>query len=333
MQAQRNQQPMAALIGDRRKGAEPATPPDSAPAGEPSPAKVPTPNRPPAWRRRLERIGSRVTSHRAVAQLLATMAAANEAAAPLFAAALAFSTMFAIIPLALLLAGVLGWLVDDPVQRSALLAELVSYLPPLADVLEQSLEGAVQQRGALSIVGLVGLIWGSSAFYGGLDEVMRRIFPGGGIRGELSRRARGVAAILILIALIVGTISLSSLWAILDRVTRSLGLLGWAPPAIALGVMVLVVLAVYLFVPTKPPSWRAALWPAIVAGVAIGALTNLFSLLTPLLIGGMSGFGVIATVFGALVWLNLSYQVLLFGAAWARVRRDREESRSLIVGA
>jgi uncharacterized BrkB/YihY/UPF0761 family membrane protein len=42
---------------------------------------------------------------------------------------------------------------------------------------------------------------------------------------------------------------------------------------------------------------------------------------------------VIATVFGALVWLNLSYQVLLFGAAWARVRRDREESRSLIVGA
>jgi len=38
----------------------------------------------------------------------------------------------------------------------------------------------------------------------------------------------------------------------------------------------------------------------------------------------MSGFGVIAAVFGALVWLNLSYQILLYGAAWARVRRDRQ---------
>ncbi len=261
------------------------------------------------------------------------MAAANEAAAPLFAAALAFSTMFAIIPLALLLAGVLGWLIEDPEQRSALLAQLVSYLPPLADVLEESLEGAVRARGALSIIGIVGLLWGSSAFYGGLDEVMRRIFPGGGVRGELSRRARGVGAILILIALIVGTISLSSLWALLDRVAGRLGLISVLPPLIALGVMVIVVLAVYLFVPTKPPSWRAALFPAIVAGVAIGLLTNLFSVLTPLLIGGMAGFGVIATVFGALVWLNFSYQVLLFGAAWARVRRDLEESRSGVVSA
>jgi uncharacterized BrkB/YihY/UPF0761 family membrane protein len=99
-------------------------------------------------------------------------------------------------------------------------------------------------------------------------------------------------------------------------------------PAIALAVMILVVLALYRLVPTAPPSLRAALPAAIVAGVGIGLLTNLFSLLAPLLIGGLSGFGVVATVFGALVWLNLSYQILLFGAAWARVRRDREQAAS-----
>jgi membrane protein len=332
MRAQKSRNPTPPDPARQRPGAPAATPPDSPSVKTPR-TEVPLPNRTPAWRRNIERITSRITSNRLVAQLLATMAAANEAAAPLFAAAMAFSTMFAIIPLALLLAGVLGWLIDDPTQRSALLAQLVSYLPPLADVLEQSLEGAVRQRGALSIVGIVGLLWGSSAFYGGLDEVMRRIFPGGSIRGELSRRARGVAAILILILLIVGTVSLSSLWALLDEVAGSLGLLSVLPPVIAIGVMILVALAVYLFVPTAPPSWRAALLPAIFAGAAIGVLTNLFSVLTPLLIGGMSGFGVIATVFGALVWLNLSYQVLLYGAAWARVRRDREESRSGVVGA
>ena len=57
---------------------------------------------------------------------------------------------------------------------------------------------------------------------------------------------------------------------------------------------VLVVLAIYRLVPTAPPSLRAALPPAILAGVGIGLLTNLFGLLAPLLIGGLSGFGVIA---------------------------------------
>ena len=78
--------------------------------------------------------------------------------------------------------------------------------------------------------------------------------------------------------------------------------------------------------PTAPPSLRAAFWPSVLTGIGIGLLTNLFSLLAPLLIGGIAGFGVIATIFGALVWLNLSYQILLWGAAWARVRRDRERN-------
>ena len=36
---------------------------------------------------------------------------------------------------------------------------------------------------------------------------------------------------------------------------------------------------------------------------------------------------VIATVFAALIWLNFSYQILLYGAAWARIRRDAEIRR------
>ena len=129
------------------------------------------------------------------------MDAANEAAAPLFAAALAFATLFAVIPLILLVAGVIGWLVQDPVQREALLDQLVNLIPPLADLFEQTLDNLAQASGTLSIIGLIGLLWGSSSFYGALDEVMRRIFPGGGIRDPIVRRIRGVLAILILVGL------------------------------------------------------------------------------------------------------------------------------------
>jgi membrane protein len=276
-------------------------------------------------RARVDALVTGITGHRRVRPVLDVINTANDTGATLFAAALAFGTMFAFIPLVLLVSGVIGWLIEDPLQRASLLDQLISYVPPLADFFRSSLEGAVAGRGALSIIGLIGLLWGASAFYGVLDEVMRRIFSGGGLRNEFSRRIRGFATIVILLLVIVGTVSLGGLWATLDELVGELSVWRYAAPLLSLVVMVLIALVVYLVVPTAPPSLRAAFWPAVAAGFGIGLLTNLFSLLAPLLIGGMAGFGVIATVFGALVWLNFSYQILLFGAAWARVRRDREQ--------
>jgi membrane protein len=276
-------------------------------------------------RARVDALVMGITGHRRVRPVLDVINTANDTGATLFAAALAFGTMFAFIPLVLLVSGVIGWLIEDPAQRASLLDQLISYVPPLADFFRSSLEGAVAGRGALSIIGLIGLLWGASAFYGVLDEVMRRIFSGGGLRNEFSRRIRGFATIVILLLVIVGTVSLGGLWAALDELVGELSVWRYAAPLLSLVVMVLIALVVYLVVPTAPPSLRAAFWPAVAAGFGIGLLTNLFSLLAPLLIGGMAGFGVIATVFGALVWLNFSYQILLFGAAWARVRRDREQ--------
>jgi membrane protein len=333
------------LPGEQTPAPPSPTPPPSPPARVPPPtleqaeaagpsgldlAQPPTDGPKPraAWRLRIDALIARITGNRYVVRVLGVMSIANEAGATLFAAALAFSTMFAVIPLVLLLAGVLGWLVEDPIQRRSLLDQLIGYVPPLADFFATSLEGVVRGRGALSIVGVVGLLWGASAYYGGLDEVMRRIFAGGGIRGELSRRARGVITIVVLVAIVLGTISLSGLWAMLDRLVGGLEIFRFVIPVLALAIMALVVLAVYVLVPTAPPSVRAALAPAIVAGLGIGVLTNLFSVLAPWLIGGLSGFGVIATVFGALIWLNFSYQILLYGAAWARLRRDREREQS-----
>lgn len=276
-------------------------------------------------RARVDALVTGITGHRRVRPVLDVIETANDTGATLFAAALAFGTMFAFIPLVLLVSGVIGWLIEDPAQRASLLDQLISYVPPLADFFRSSLEGAVAGRGALSIIGLIGLLWGASAFYGVLDEVMRRIFSGGGLRNEFSRRIRGFATIVILLLVIVGTVSLGGLWAALDELVGELSIWRYAAPLLSLVVMILIALVVYLVVPTAPPSLRAAFWPAVAAGFGIGLLTNLFSLLAPLLIGGMAGFGVIATVFGALVWLNFSYQILLFGAAWARVRRDREQ--------
>lgn len=280
------------------------------------------------WRGRVGRYSQVVVGNRTVTGVSAVVTAANDAGAPLFAAALAFSTMFATVPLLLLFSGVLGWLIEDPVARARLLADLVDRVPPLADVLADSLEGVVRTRATLSLVGLIGLIWAASNLYGSVDEVMRRLVPGGRARGFVERRVRGILAIVIIVALVVGAISLSSVWVIFGGTVTELAIAG---PLLTVGIMVVLVLVVYLFVPTEPPSVRASLPPAIAAGVGIGLLTLLFTVLAPVLIGGLAGFGVIATIFGAFVWLNYCYQMLLYGAAWARIRRDRQKLAGVVV--
>jgi membrane protein len=302
--------------------------PTDAPADEQTtPAAKSITQPPPAWKKLVDRAMSRVLRNVVVRTVIAVMDTAGQAGAPLFAAALAFTTLFAVVPLLLLVAGLLGWLIQDEIQRSALLGQLVSYFPPLADVMATSLESVVRERGALSLIGLVGLVWGSSSYYAALDEVMRRIFSAEHVRGFIEQRLRGIITVAVLVGLLLGTIVISSVFAFLSEKVGDFALLRLATPLVALAVMSLVVLGVYLLVPAAPPSWRAALPPAIAAGIGIGILTSLFSLLTPWLIGGLLAFGVIATVFGALIWLSFSYQILLYGAAWARLRRDAEVRR------
>ncbi len=302
------------------------------PAGIPEPIKRVDPKTlPTGIQATVETSVKGVTGNKYIGRALEVMTIAGDAGAPLFSAALAFSTMFAIIPLFLLLAGVIGWVIEDPAEQQALLDQLVSMVPPLEDFFEASLEGLVQNSGALSVIGLIGALWGASAYYAGLDEVMRRIFAGGGVRDQFARRIRGLITIAILVALVVLLVALGSLWAFLERVVGDLAIWRYAVPFVSSVATVIVVMAVYKLVPTAPPSFRAALPAAILAGIGIALLTNLFGALTPLLVGGLSGLGVIATVFGALIWLNLSYQILLYGAAWARFRRDREAEKASVV--
>ena len=81
-------------------------------------------------------------------------------------------------------------------------------------------------------------------------------------------------------------------------------------------------LVVYRTLPPKAPSWRSALVPAVVVGVAIVVLTQVFTFLVPRLVGVAALAGSLASAFVALAWLSFSFQALLYGAAWVRVREE-----------
>ena len=277
------------------------------------------------WRDRGER-ALRVVAGDERVMRLRTILDRNEAAGgPLLSAGLAFHALFALLPALLLLAGLAGWLIEDPATRAALVGDLVRRLPPLASPVEETLDRLVSDRGTFSILGLLGLAWGASNFYSSLDEAMARIFSGGRTRNLIERRLRGLAGVAALIAAAVGSVAIGAAWSYVEAALNAdSSLLFWrlAGPATTAALMVVAVLIVYRIVPTAPPSWGAAALPAVVTGVAIALLTNVFTFIAPRLVGGLEAFGVLAALFGALIWLNYAFQLLLLGAAWAALRRD-----------
>jgi uncharacterized BrkB/YihY/UPF0761 family membrane protein len=63
-------------------------------------------------------------------------------------------------------------------------------------------------------------------------------------------------------------------------------------------------------------------------GIIIGLLTSLFGWVAPLLVRQWLTLGIVGSVFISLVWFNLVFQALVYGAAFARLRRDRDRARS-----
>jgi YihY family inner membrane protein len=246
----------------------------------------------------------------------------------LLANGLAFTTLFAVVPIALVTLGVAGLLVKDPEVQQQLATALSALVPPLQDLIQGALVSMSQGAAVTSLVGLVGLVWTVSQFYVTLDVAFSRIFTDRPERDVLRRMGRGfvwvAGLIAVVVALIVAGALATAAEALLPTTSTWLTAFGRivsSPPMVAL-ITVLVVLGVYQLVPPRRPVLRAAVLPAVVAGLAIFVLGQLFLFAAPRIVGAAALAGPLATAFIALAWLSFSYQGLLYGAAWVRVRDD-----------
>jgi membrane protein len=254
----------------------------------------------------------------------------NAAGGGLLAGGLAYAALFAIVPGMLLLAGVVGLVFADPVERAKAVAVVVSVLPPLRGLIEAVLTEAARAAAPVSIVSAVILVWGTSRFVVAFVDAIARVMGGDRRRGFfVSNLAALVAVVLMIGAIVIGTL-LSGVLAFIDAGVQSgvLGVLGDAveialaflPAAVTIGATILV----YRIVPVQAPPWRAVLVPGLAAGVALTILATVFVFVAPRLIGAAAFIGSLATAFAALAWLSLSFQALLFGAAWVRERASRQ---------
>ena len=120
----------------------------------------------------------------------------------MLAAALAYFAFFTMVPALLLFVSLLGILVEDRGLREQLVSSLVDRLDPVSEVASTVIDGLAGGGRTGSLIGILGLLWGASGFYGALQNAMGRMFPGPGGRGFLHTRLRG----LLTVALILGSL-------------------------------------------------------------------------------------------------------------------------------
>jgi YihY family inner membrane protein len=253
----------------------------------------------------------------------------GQAPGGLLANGLAFAALFATIPTMLVALGMVGLLVDDPQVQAKLAGLLKDAFPPLSELIDGAIDALSTGAALTSIVGVVGLVWTVSQLYVTLDVAFARMFRAQTERDIVVRTARGFAWVAVLLAGIIVLIVAVSVAAAMNALVPDAFALGsllesivTSPPAlIAVAIVVLVI--VYRVLPPVAPSLSAIWLPAVIAGTAIILLSQLFAFLAPRLVGVAALAGSLATAFIALAWLSFTFQILLYGAAWVRVREGR----------
>lgn len=245
----------------------------------------------------------------------------------LMAAGLAYGALFATLTGVLFAFGVLGYLIPADVDRQKLVEGFTGQLAPLAPIAKDGLASVAANAGAFSIIGLAGMAWGASLFYGSLDAAIGRVFVHAPARGLLDRILRGFVSVLLLVGGLLSGIALSAVQALVlasipagsqGDAVRTLSAYGFP---LATAVLVVSAVAVlYRVVPNMTVPWSVLGPPAIVAGLILTGLTELFVFIAPRLAGALSVFGGFAAIFATLAWLSLAFQVILLGAAWTWIR-------------
>jgi membrane protein len=272
---------------------------------------------------------SRVLDQPQVAKVMRVLDIYGHAAGGLLSNGLAFSALFAAIPATLLVLGVGGWITAGNPEASDRLANaLIQAFPPLAELINGAVEAMSQGAALTSLIGVIGVIWTVSQLYGALDVAFARIFAEAPERDIVRRTARGLLVVALIGGSIVAFVVLVSLAGLIDAfvpgevplasltisVVRSIPFLA--------AIAVVIVLVTYHELPPAAPRWRSAVVPAVVVGIVIVVLSQVFVALVPRLVGVAALAGSVASAFVALAWLSFTFQALLYGAAWVRVRDE-----------
>jgi membrane protein len=254
------------------------------------------------------------------------------------AAALAYYAVFSLFPLLLVLVTVTSFFVADERAWQEVIDFAVAAIPVSRDLISRNVQTVLKMRGAVGIVGLVGLLWSASGVFTVLAHNVNRAWPGAEPRSFLKRRLLGFAMIGTLALFLGLSLGSSAVLNLLPRLQVPLwggiyiyetALWGVVSRGIPWLFTFLLFWGLYLWVPNAEVERRAALWGAVAAAVAWEIVKNIFVwFLGSGLVRYELVYGSLGAVVALMLWIYLGNWIILFGAHLSAAIAERRRAES-----
>ncbi|XGV96870.1 MAG: YihY/virulence factor BrkB family protein [Leptolyngbya sp. BL-A-14] len=256
----------------------------------------------------------------------------NEDKVPLWAAALAYYTIFSLAPLLLIAIAIAGVAFGEDAARGEIVGQIQGLVGKEGATAIQSMIQNAHRPGSggtiATIVGIATLLFGASGVFGQLQDALNAIWgvkpkPGQGIKSFLQSRFLSFAMVLVIGFLLLVSLVLSAALAAVatffSRFMPDFIVLGQVLNfVISFGFITLLFAAIYKFLPDVNVAWKD-LW---IGAATTALLFNIGKFLIGLYLGSSgasSTYGAAGSLVVILLWVFYSAQILLFGAEFTQV--------------
>ena len=234
------------------------------------------------------------------------------------AASLSYTSLLAAVPLtAIAFAMLAAFPVFEGVRESFQDVLFANFLPDAAESMREHFDKFVRNTTTLSAVGIVALALTAVLLLGTIESALNTIFRVTRPR-RLGPRLLVFWAIITLGPLLLGaSFSLSAYffaatqWLGVDPAT---GYLGEAAKLLPTGIMMLLLTMFYVTIPNRPVALAGAVTGAIAAGLLIALLRKGFGFYVTHFPTYQNIYGALSAVPIFLIWMYLSWAVVLLGA-------------------
>ena len=240
----------------------------------------------------------------------------------LLAAGVAFYGFISLVPLMLLALGIAASIGGEALADQLTAAASDVLTASAQELLAETVLDDTGRQGA-TVVGALGLVWGSSRVLRGLDRAFSQIY-GTAASKSLLDTAWDATIVFLVISFglaIVGGLEL------LIRFVPFVGVAVVGPVLVVLG-LVVTFLPLYVVFPDANVGIREAFPGTLIAAVGWFVLSRTFSVYAAIA-GDNAVYGALGAVFLVLIWLYVGAIILVFGAVLNAVLADREVDRQL----
>lgn len=259
------------------------------------------------------------------------------------AAALGYYALFSLFPLTVMMALVLSVLVGDRMARIQVMLAASRYLPTDLRVVDDIVSNVLENRGTLSALAVVGILWSSVQIFRVLEQAINRAWGAPLRRGFWRNVAFSIGMIATAGLLTLLSLAVTGLFEIAQRAQISLPLIHISPlqnPVIwaivaALPPLLLTTglfMLLYRFVPHDiQVSWRDVLPGALAAALLWEGAKWLFTFYLSTFARQNYNliYGSVGAILALLTWVYVTGYIVLLGAEFCAVlaRHRRDERR------